>query len=152
MIKNIIICDLDGTLADIQHRRHFVERPKGVKKDWDAFHAACVDDTPMQTTIDLVHALKASRYNNKLWITSGRMSTVMTETQAWLLNKGVCYDRIIMRNAGDFTPDNELKKSWMDSGVIPKERIFCVFDDRDRVVNMWRKEGLICYQVAQGNF
>ena len=41
--KNIIIFDLDGTLALIEHRVHHItaETP-----DWQAFYAACVDDLP----------------------------------------------------------------------------------------------------------
>jgi len=27
-----------------------------------------------------------------------------------------------------------------------------VFDDRDRVVKMWRENGIRCFQVAEGNF
>jgi hypothetical protein len=27
-----------------------------------------------------------------------------------------------------------------------------VFDDRSRVVEMWRKNGIKCFQVAEGNF
>jgi hypothetical protein len=34
-VKPLYIFDLDGTLALIQHRRHFVERERG-KQDWKA--------------------------------------------------------------------------------------------------------------------
>jgi hypothetical protein len=31
-------------------------------------------------------------------------------------------------------------------------RLMCVFDDRDKVVKMWRDEGVACFQVAPGEF
>ena len=43
----------------------------------------------------------------------------------------------------EFLPDLTSKK---------KKEIICTFDDRDKVVNMWRENGLTCMQVAPGNF
>jgi hypothetical protein len=42
-MKPLYIFDLDGTLALIEHRRKYVERPRG-EQDWKAFYTACVDD------------------------------------------------------------------------------------------------------------
>ena len=44
-MKPLYIFDLDGTLALIKHRRHFVEREPH-HQDWERFYAACVDDGP----------------------------------------------------------------------------------------------------------
>ena len=33
-----------------------------------------------------------------------------------------------------------------------KNDVLCVYDDRQKVVDMWREEGLVCCQVAPGNF
>jgi hypothetical protein len=46
--KNIILCDLDGTLANVGHRLHYLKNPDGTLKpqkerDWGSFHKACVD-------------------------------------------------------------------------------------------------------------
>lgn len=38
-----VIFDLDGTIADINHRTHFV---RGGNKDWESFFAGCVADVP----------------------------------------------------------------------------------------------------------
>ena len=51
-------------------------------------------------------------------------------------------------------PDDTLKQNWLDL-LFPdnkKEDIVCVFDDRDKVVKMWRDNGLTCFQVAEGAF
>ena len=33
-----------------------------------------------------------------------------------------------------------------------KKRLICIFDDRNKVVNMWRSLGITCLQVANGDF
>ena len=33
-----------------------------------------------------------------------------------------------------------------------KDDVFAVFDDRNQVVDMWRKNGLTTFQVADGDF
>jgi len=40
---------------------------------------------------------------------------------------------------------------WLNS-VVDKDDIFMVFDDRDQVVKMWRDNGIVVFQVADGNF
>jgi hypothetical protein len=49
-----------------------------------------------------------------------------------------------------FISDEILKENWLFD--IGKKNIMCVFDDRDKVVNMWRRNGLTCLQVADGDF
>jgi hypothetical protein len=88
----------------------------------------------------------------KVYIVSGRSEEVRKETEVWLAQHQVPYHELIMRRRGDNTPDNVLKLAWVEEGRVPKERILCVFDDRDKVVKMWRKAGIPCFQVAEGDF
>ena len=64
---------------------------------------------------------------------------------------GVPYDDLIMRpKQHHFMPDNDLKQMWLnDIGV---NNVAMVFDDRNQVVDMWRKNGLTTFQVADGDF
>lgn len=155
-MKPIYIFDLDGTLALIEHRRHFVE---GKKKDWPAFFRACVNDKPNLPVIRTLQALRKS--GAEIWIWSGRSDEVRGETLEWLRTNGCISkwtlfgpsDAFRMRKSGDYTPDVELKRSWL-SEIEPPEyaRLTAVFDDRDRVVQMWRDAGVPCFQVAPGEF
>jgi len=52
--------------------------------------------------------------------------------------------------AVDFTPDEELKRRWIQEYKL--EDIMGVFDDRTKVVNMWRDLGLTCFRAAPGDF
>lgn len=164
----LYIFDLDGTLADLKHRRHHVERPEcrqcgspakcvacsRWKPNWNAFHAACVDDTPIAPVIRTMELLVLG--NAEVWIWSGRMDTVREQTHAWFEKHLGNVDDFIkykMRPAGDFTSDDVLKESWLHA-MSPEDRarLVIVFDDRDRVVNMWRRNGVVCAQVAPGDF
>jgi phosphoglycolate phosphatase-like HAD superfamily hydrolase len=146
-MKKIILCDLDGTLADCEHRlHHIMSKPK----NWRDFFAECRKDKPIQQIIDLVNAL--DRNQIEVWITSGRSDECRKETESWLGDFKINYDRLIMRKSGDFTDDGTLKPSWLYDGTIPLERVLLALDDRNRVVDAWRMHGIKCLQVAEGNF
>lgn len=141
----IVIFDLDGTLCDITHRRPLVE---GQEKNWGEFYRQCVNDIPKPPVIKIFHLLQSA--GNTMVIFSGRSDVVRKETYQWLRKNDIKPDILIMREDGDFTPDDKLKQKWLK--IINKSDILCVFDDRDRIVKMWRGEGLTCFQVADGNF
>ncbi len=61
-------------------------------------------------------------------------------------------DRIFFRRAGDFRADDEVKREIWKEHIQPHYRVLFVVDDRDRVVRMWREEGLVCLQCAPGDF
>ena len=90
----------------------------------------------------------------KIIILSGRLKTTKDVTRKWLDNNDVPFDILKMRpdnNQFKFMPDDDLKQHWLDSLFYDKE-IFAVFDDRQKVVDMWRSNGLNVFQVADGNF
>lgn len=154
-MKPLYIFDLDGTLADIEHRRHIIEDPSRDDSKWRRFYAACVDDVPNAPVISVMEALR--RFAD-VWIFSGRSSEVRPQTVAWLaehtsLNPLDMECAVRMRDEGDYTPDHVLKKQWLDSMLIDdRQRLVAVFDDRSSVVKMWRDAGVACFQVAPGEF
>lgn len=159
-MKPLYIFDLDGTLALIQHRRHFVERERG-RQDWKGFFAACVNDEPNAPVLRIMESLR--RFAD-VWIFSGRSDEVRTQTVEWLV-KHTSFSRsdfdsafgdqdvLTMRSEGDYTADDVLKRQWLDLMLAEdRHRLVAVFDDRARVVAMWRAAGVPCLQVAEGEF
>jgi hypothetical protein len=148
----LYIFDLDGTLADISHRRHFVE---GTERRWPEFYRACVDDVPNEPVLRTLRFLYGGGAD--IWIWSGRSDEVLRQTELWLAAQSLYpheeYGELRMRPAGDYTPDDALKRKWYESlAAVDKERLVAVFDDRDRMVRMWREIGVACFQVAPGDF
>ena len=91
--------------------------------------------------------------NYRIVILSGRLETTKEATLAWLSCHNVYFDEIKMRKntpPNKYVSDVELKEKWLDE--IGVKNILCVYDDRDKLVQMWRNKGLICFQVAEGNF
>lgn len=148
----LYIFDLDGTLADIEHRRHWVEQKP---PDWAGFFRACVDDTPNWPVISTMLTLLDKGCD--VWIWSGRSAEVMNETRTWL-QRVIDAERLeevllTMRREGDYTPDEVLKEGWLQlMSEYDRRRLVAVFDDRDKVVAMWRRNGVACFQVAPGSF
>lgn len=144
-----VIVDIDGTVADLTHRRHFIaSRPK----NYDAFFAAVKQDVPIQPVVDAVKALRGA--GNQLIFVSGRPERTRHDTLDWLeYHARIQVDPVLcMRKDGDYRPDDIVKEELLaklrQDGYDPK----LAFDDRNRVVAMWRRNGIICAQVAEGDF
>ena len=152
-MKNVIF-DLDGTLALIDKRRAISTLPSG-KMDWDTFFdPKNIDlDQPNDAVITMAKMLKDA--GNRIVILSGRSKATKDATKAWLQKFDVPFDILKMRPTSKdfkFMPDDQLKQMWLDKLFTNKDDIVCVFDDRQKVVDMWRQNGLTCMQVAPGNF
>lgn len=150
-LSKTVIVDLDGTLALNKHREHLIDKSTGRKPDWVSYFSACDKDLPNKAVIESVNALKNIGY--RIHIFSARGDIVRNKTIDWLDKYQVMYDELTMREMDTYTPDEILKRFWLlDFYPNYKEDILCVFDDRDKVVNMWRSVGITCFQVAEGNF
>lgn len=155
MSRPLYIFDLDGTIALTHHRSHILQDLQDPDR-WRRFFAACIQDRPNWPVIRTMNALLDTGAD--VWIWSARSDEVRDETYAWLITHTRFFswtlDRILcMRQATDFTPDEELKKQWLDNMLVDdRERLVAVFDDRKKVVDMWRANGVTCFQVAPGEF
>jgi hypothetical protein len=144
-----IICDLDGTLSDISHREHHV---RGKRKNWKRFFEGIPQDEISDVVADIVRHYYAT---HKIVFVSGRPSHTRKDTVEWL---GRCIPEITeyelhMRPDGDFRADNLIKGEIYENELKPRlGEPFFILDDRDQVVKMWRSKGLICLQVAEGDF
>jgi len=150
-MKKTVIFDLDGTLALIDDRRALALKPNG-KIDWPTFFnpSNIQLDKPNWPVIEMAKMLKEQGHS--VVIFSGRDSISRKETINWLDKHLVPFDVLKMRPEGTFTPDDILKQNWLDQLFPDRSDVLCIFDDRDKVVNMWRANGLSCFQVAPGAF
>ncbi len=151
-MKNVIF-DVDGTIADCNHRRHFVDGSGPV--DWDSFRAETVNDTPIDWVCSL--AQKHVQSGDNVMFVSARNNSERGVTKfqirEWI---GIDNPVLFMRPDGDYRPDDEFKRDTLQviRGVINGDPDL-VYDDRNRVVDMWRNEGIEVVQVVnrvEGNF
>lgn len=142
--RMFVVFDLDGTLALTKHREHFLNREK---KDWRGFYAACDRDEPCRQIFRILHALDATGAEIEIW--TGRSNEVADKTAAWLALNGIGHIKIKMREESDHRPDTVLKEEWLSECDVKPS---LVFEDRASVVAMWRSHGIVCCQVAPGDF
>lgn len=140
-MRNNIVVDLDGTLADLSHRLPLI---KGDKKQWDEFYSLVGRDSVNIWCSTLMRAMRREGFN--VVVVSARPMTVFDATHDWLNRGGVQYGNLYLlrKDEKDHTPDVELKRNWLKA--YGKENILFAVDDRQRVVDMWREEGVTCLQ------
>lgn len=140
MIRSLLSSfDLDGTLADLNGRKPF---GKTLRED-------CVNDLCIEPIAQLTRIYKKFTGIFVL-IVSGRSDEAKMETIGWLHKNNIMYDRLFMRKEGDFRADEILKEEMYRELVEPYFDVILVFDDRPKVIRMWRDIGLKVADVGKG--
>lgn len=150
--QKVIICDLDGTLCNIDHRLHFVKSFKeGEKKDWKGFFNAIPGDTSRQDVIEKMSEYFQANSDIKLIFVSARPEDYREATEEWLDKNYPWsdYEALIMRESHDSRDDTEVKSDIYEK-YLKNLKIVKVFDDRPKVIRMWREKGLEVEDVGPG--
>lgn len=135
-LPEAIIVDIDWTLAFMNWKRS----PYDYTKVWW--------DRVNEFLSTLLHKLN----NHKIIIVSWRKDDCRAETLEWLVDNYVKFDELYMRKSDDNRCDSIVKEEIYREFIEDKYNVFAVFDDRDRVVDMWRRVGLPTYQVWYWDF
>lgn len=143
--KNIVIVDIDGTIAKVGERLKYLQG----KPDYTKFYASCFDDEPITEIVDLVKLL-GSKYT--IVYCTGRREEVRDQTAHWLFKYHLPIGKLLMRPNGDKRHDVICKPEQLKNAEILLEEIAFVLEDRNSMVKTWRKLGVKCLQVAPGNF
>ena len=107
-------------------------------------------DTPNSALLVVLDALGAQRIP---WIvTTGRDEEYRSVCEEWLYRHGLSPEAIFMRPAGDERRDDVVKAEMYNRHIRGTYDLMAVFDDRQRVVDMWRARGIACWQTAPGDF
>jgi len=132
------IFDIDGTLALRVDRGPF---------DWHRVS----EDVGNSSVVAVARAIDLS--GAKIVYVSGRPENVRLATEQWIHDHVEVVGPLFMRPDRDNRSDVEIKREIYLQNIRPHFNIAGVFDDRSRVVKLWRDEfGLTCFQVANGDF
>jgi predicted kinase len=147
--KPIVVFDVDGTLADCSLRvQHVQQKPK----DWAAFYERVSFDMPHK---HIIRWARACAEDYEVVVLSGRPTyhngkAIGVMTECWLTSYGVPMSHLFMRQ------DHDTREDWVVKQEIfryfPEGKVAFVVDDRKQVCDMWRANGVKCFQVADGNF
>jgi phosphoglycolate phosphatase-like HAD superfamily hydrolase len=144
----LIVFDIDGTLANIDHRLDYV---RSKPKNWAAFDAGIPNDKVNRAVAEAFHCLSAA--GNQIILASGRNERSRQATISWLTaNHLHTFEKLYMRKADDLRSDDIVKLEILDEIIADYGRKpDMVFDDRPRVVRAWRSQGIFVFNVYQGD-
>lgn len=140
-----VICDIDGTLADVGHRLHYIRQEP---KDWHAFFEAAKYDPVRQDVVNMLH-VHLRKFDREIILVSGRPDKYRKLTESWLFDH-VPYTTLFMRRDGDHRPDTIVKEEILKRHFPDTSTIVEVIDDRPSVISMWRSHGLKVVDVGDG--
>lgn len=149
-MADCFVFDIDGTLADCSHRLHHIVRTDGKPKDWDAFFAGIRDDKWISPVVRVADALRYAGCT--LVFVTGRGEEHREATEDWLYARLGINHPLYMRDAGDRRDDDIVKAELLDRVRADGFNPIMAFEDRSRVVKMFRSKGILCAQVAEGDF
>ena len=137
-LPKALICDLDGTLSLLNGRA--------------PYDASSADEDLLNVPVARVLQMaKAQGY--KVILLSGREQLYREPTERFLSKHQIAYDLLLMRTTNDYRKDNIIKKELFQQEIAGKYFIEFLLDDRNQVVDMWRKDlQLPCFQVNYGDF
>ena len=138
MKKNkAIIVDIDGTVATRTGRTPYD-------------YSRVLEDAPKPDVIEIVAKMWEAGYS-VIFVTA-RDDKCFDDTYEWLRKHCPPFVKLFMRKTGDIRNDGVVKREIYESFIKPEYDVLCVFDDRQRVVDMCRSIGLTCLQVDYGDF
>ena len=144
----LVVFDIDGTLANIEHRLDYV---RSKPKNWKAFDAGILNDKVNDPVAKVYWAIM-SRRNVDVILASGRNERSRQDTEDWLFENDLTgYRNLYMRKADDYRSDDIVKDEIIDEIVADYGKLPDMwFDDRPRVVRAVRNRGIFVFDVYQG--
>lgn len=132
-----VICDLDGTLALHQGRDPF---------DWSSIPEDAIDPR-------LEQILKDYCYKGvEIIFVTGRPERARAATEKWLFDHELYSYKLYMRANNDFSHGDDYKRKVYNDHIKGDYNVYCVFEDSNKCVKMWRDEGLLTCQVENSDY
>jgi len=146
-MAKVIVFDIDGTLANTEHRKHWVaSKPK----NWPAWNAGMANDTPHTDIVELLDMFAAR--GDRIVLCSGRGEETRGVTTEWFRQHGIDFNALYMRAEKDYRKDSIVKVELLDQIRSDFGEPWLWFDDRSSVVQIIRAQGVRVLQVAPGDF
>ncbi|SDU72595.1 phosphatase domain-containing protein [Jiangella alkaliphila] len=140
MNRPVAVVDIDGVLADVQHRLHHLNRRP---KNWAGFFGAMSDDTPYAEGIELVTLLANE---HEVVYLSGRPERTRAVTRSWLAENGAPAGTIMLRPDDDRRPARQFKVGVLRRLSAHRD-VAMLVDDDPAVCTAARAAGFTVYEV-----
>lgn len=143
----LVVFDIDGTLANIEHRLGYV---RSKPKNWKAFDAGIPNDKVNEPVAEIYRQMIYAGHN--VVLATGRNKRSHDATVDWFVKNDLPRRKLYMRKADDFRSDDIVKQEILDEIIADYgKKPDMVFEDRPRVIRMWRDNGIFVFDVFQGD-
>lgn len=136
-LRKIVVFDLDGTLTHTNGKRGYFDWTKCDRDDLDQIvfrayqrHIAAGDT---------------------IFFITGREEAARESTERWLAVYAPVYERLLMRESDDYRPDYKVKEEIFNEHIKGQFNVEVIYEDKQKVVDMWRRLGLKVFQVSKGD-
>jgi predicted kinase len=125
------LCDIDGTIAD-SFGRNIYDLSK-VQNDLRTDHSHLIESLPFE-----------------IIFVSGREEKSRPQTEEWIRKNlpGINWRFLYMRTTGDKRDDSVVKRELWEKFIAGKYNIVGVFDDRPKVIALWKSLHLPVFAVG----
>jgi hypothetical protein len=153
VLKKLFVFDIDGTLSDLEHRRHWI---RNKPKNYGAFYSSLHLDTCHEPIAWLARQFYFD--GHKVVLCSGRPDQIEEGvntrqlTEEWLTKFDIKHHGLYMRKGQDYRQDDLIKVELLAKIREDHGEPDLWFDDRSRVVQAIRGQGVRVLQVSEGDF
>tara|TARA_X000001036_G_C20587960_1_gene769538 strand:+ start:157 stop:591 length:435 start_codon:yes stop_codon:yes gene_type:complete len=144
-MNKIVLCDIDGTVANNDHRQHYLEG----KKDWDGFFSELINDRPIPEIINQIKEHHSS--GKKIIFLTGRPEKYRKQTLLWLLEYFDFELNLLMRKNKDQRNKLIIKKEIFELNFDVKD-IFLIFENDEELISMWKDFGANVFDINKSDY
>lgn len=131
-LPDCILVDLDGTLFDSSHRRHYGPSREEILSDKLIEHVAYLVETFAAQGVTIIFATARGETEGETEATMEQLANNFPHLEFFLA----------ARKVGDKSEDALFKLEFYDEVIRGKFNVLLVLDDRPKVVRMWGELGL----------
>ena len=139
-MSKIVLCDIDGTVANNDHRQHLLKE----YKDWDLFFSKLDQDEPIEKIIKIVNEYAEQGF--VIYFLTGRPERYELKTRQWLEKFFKFQINLIMRKDGDMRDKLLIKHELFSDNFQPEEILVCIENDL-KLCDLWESLDLAVINV-----
>jgi len=139
-MSKIVLCDIDGTVANNDHRQHLLKE----YKDWDLFFSKLDQDEPIEKIIKIVNEYAEQGF--LIYFLTGRPQRYELKTRQWLEEFFKFQINLIMRKDDDSRNKLLIKKELFEENFQAKDILVCIEND-PKLCKLWESLELAVVNV-----
>ena len=134
-MSNIILCDIDGTVANNEHRQHYLKN----QKDWKSFFDEMVNDIPIHDVINKI--IEEKNEGKEIVFITGRPESYRNTSMIWLSKYFSFNFGLLMREDKDHRNKVIVKKDIFEKKFSIGEISYVIDNDKE-LLKLWTDLGL----------